>query len=88
MRDLSGVVVIAPCSAAKSYLTLCDPMDCSMAGFPEFISRSLLNLMSIEPVMPSNHLFLCRPLLLLPSILPSIKVFSSESALRIRWPKC
>ena len=49
-------------------------------------SQSLLKLMSIESVMPSNHLILCRPLLL-PSIFPSIKVFSSESALRIRWPK-
>ena len=48
-------------------------------------SQSLLKLMSIESVMPSNHLFLCRPLLL-PSIFPSIKVFSNESALRIRWP--
>ena len=44
--------------------------------------------MSIESVMPSNHLILCRPLLLLPSIFPSIRVFSNESALRIRWPKC
>ena len=43
--------------------------------------------MSIEAVMPSNHLILCHPLLLLPSIFPSIRVFSSESALRIRWPK-
>ena len=50
-------------------------------------SRSLLKLMSIESVMPSNHLILCRPLLLLPSIFPSIRVFSSESALPIRWPK-
>ena len=50
-------------------------------------SRSLLKLMSIESVMPSNHLILCRPLLLLPSIFPSIKVFSDESALHIRWPK-
>ena len=50
-------------------------------------SRSLLRLMSIESVMPSNHLILCCPLLLLPSIFPSIKVFSNESALRIRWPK-
>ena len=50
-------------------------------------SRSLLKLMSIESVMPSNHLILCHPLLLLPSILPSIRVFSSESALWIRWPK-
>ena len=51
------------------------------------ISWSLLKLMSIESVMPSNHLFLCCPLLLLPSIFPSIRVFSSELALHIRWPK-
>ena len=51
------------------------------------ISRSLLKLMSIELVMPSNHLILCLPCLLLPSIFPSIRVFSDESALRIRWPK-
>ena len=50
-------------------------------------SRSSLRLTSIESVMPSNHLILCRPLLLLPSIFPSIRVFSSESVLRIRWPK-
>ena len=50
-------------------------------------SRSLLKLMSIESVMPSNHLLLCRPLLLLPSIPPSIRVFSKESVLCIRWPK-
>ena len=50
-------------------------------------SRSLPKLMSIELVMPSNHLILCHPLLLLPSIFPSIRVFSNESALRIRWPK-
>ena len=54
-----------------------------------FITNSeiLLKLMSIESVMPSNHLILCRPLLLLPSIFPSIRVFSNESVLRIRWPK-
>ena len=50
-------------------------------------SRSLPKLMSIESVMPSNHLILCHPLLLLPSIFPNIRVFSNESALRIRWPK-
>ena len=50
-------------------------------------SQSLLKLMSIEPVMPSNHLILCCPLLLPPSIFPSIRVFSNESVLRIRWPK-
>ena len=51
------------------------------------ISWSLLKLMSIESVMPSIHLILCRPLLLLPSIFPSIRVFSNESTLHIRWPK-
>ena len=50
-------------------------------------SRSLLKLMSIEPVMPSSHLILYHPLLLLPPISPSIRVFSNESALRMRWPK-
>ena len=51
------------------------------------ISRSLLKLMSIESMMPSKHLILCHPLLLLPSIFPIIRIFSNESALRIRWPK-
>ena len=51
-------------------------------------TQSLLKLMSIKSVMQSNHLILCCPLLLLPSIFPSIRVFSSESVLRIRWPKC
>ena len=50
-------------------------------------SQSLLKLMSIELVMPSNHLILCHPLLILPSIFPSIRIFSSESVLHIRWPK-
>ena len=50
-------------------------------------SQNLLKLMSIESVIPSNHLILCHPLLLLPSIFPSIRVFSNESVLRIRWPK-
>ena len=51
-------------------------------------SRSLLKLMPIVSVMPSNHLILCHPLLLLPSILPSIRVSSNESVFHIRWPKC
>ena len=51
-------------------------------------SRSILKLMSIESVMPSNHLIPCHPLLLPPSVFPSIMVFSSESVLCIRWPKC
>ena len=54
---------------------------------PSPISRSLLKPMSIESVMPSSHLILCRPLLLLPPIPSSIRVFSNESALRMRWPK-
>ena len=60
-------------------------MDCSMQASLSFtITQSLLKLMSIESVMPSNHLILCCPLLLLPSIFPSIRVFSNESALHIR----
>ena len=67
---------------------LCDPMDCITPDFQSFtISWSLLKLMSIELVMPSNPLILCRPLLLLFSIFPSIRVFFNESALHIRWPK-
>ena len=68
--------------------TLWDPMDCIWPGFPvHHHLPSLLKLMSIELVMPSNHLILCCPLLLLPSIFPSIRVFSNESALLIRRPK-
>ena len=91
-----GRVSLSLSSASSSWVvvqllklcpTLCDPMDCSTPGSPVLpISRSLLKLMSIELVTPSNHLILC-PLLLLPSILPSIKVFSNESLLCIRWPK-
>ena len=108
------------CCVTQSYLTLCDPMDCSMPGFLSFTisqsvqfssvvqssltlcdpmtaarqaslfvanSRSQSKLMFIESVTPSNHLILYYPLLLLPSIFPSIRVFSNESALRIRWSK-
>ena len=75
-------------SVAHFCLTLCDPMDCSTLGsLSTTNSQSLLKLMSIESVMPSNHLILCCPLLLPPSIFPSIRVFSNESALCIRWPK-
>ena len=70
-------------SVVKLYPTLCDPMDCSMPGLPVTIPWSLLKLMSIVLVMPSNHLTLCHALLLLPSIFASIRVFSNESALRI-----
>ena len=78
--QFSSVIQLCP--------TLCNPMDCSMPGFPvHHNSWCLLRLMSIESVMPSNHLILCHPLLLLPSIFSSIRVFSNESALCIRWPK-
>ena len=75
-------------AVAQSCLTLCDPMKCSMPGLLSITnSQSLLKLMSIELVMPSNHLILSCPLLLLSSIFPSIRVFSNESTLRMRWPK-
>ena len=75
-------------SVAQSCLTLCNPMDgACQASMSITNSQSLLKLMSIELVMPSNHLILCCPLLLLPSIFPSIRVFSKESVLHIRWPK-
>ena len=75
-------------SVAQSCLTLCDPMNCSTPGFPVLTnSQSSLKLMSIESVMPSSHLILCHPLLLPPSIFPSIRIFSNESVLHIRWPK-
>ena len=75
-------------SVAQLCPTLCNPMDCSTPGFFVLhISWSLLKFMSIESVMPSNHLILCCPLLLLPSIFSSIRVFSKETVLPIRWPK-
>ena len=61
--------------------------DAHQASLFKTNSQSLLKFMSIESVMPSSHLILCRPLLLLPSIFPSIRVFSNESVLHIRWPK-
>ena len=76
-------------SVAQSCPALCNPMDCSTPGFPGVLhySWSLLKLMSIELMMPSNHLILL-PLLLLLSIFPSIRVFSNELTIHIRWPKC
>ena len=74
-------------SVPQSYLILCNPMGCSTPGLPVTNSQSLLKLMFIKSVIPSNHLILCHALLLLPSILPSISVFFSESELHIRWPK-
>ena len=75
-------------SAAQSCLTLCDPMIAAcQASLSITNSQSLLKLMSIESVMPSSHLILCHPLLLLPPIPPSIRVFSNESTRHRRWPK-
>ena len=73
---------ICCCSVTKSCPTLCYPIDCSMSDF-----HLLHSLMSIKSEMLSNRLLLCCPLLLLPSIFPSIRVFSNKSALHIRWPK-
>ena len=71
-----------------SHARLCDPMNRSTAGLPVHHQLpEFTQTMSIESVMPSNHLTLCLPLLLLPSIFPSIRVFLSELALRIKWPK-
>ena len=77
------------CSVTKSCPTLRNSMDSSPPGSSVlyYISQSLLKFVSIESVVLSNHLILCRPLLLLPSIFPSIGVFSNKLALCIRWPK-
>ena len=75
------------CSVAQSCLTLCDPMDCSMPGFPvlhHLLDRAQTH---VHWVSDAIHLILCCRLLLPPSIFPSIRVFSNESALHIRWPK-
>ena len=75
-------------SVAQSCPTLCNPMNhCSQASLSITNSRSLRKLMSIKLVMASNHLILCHPLLLLPPIHPSIRVFSSESTPCMRWSK-
>ena len=75
-------------SVAQLCLTLCDPMNRSIqTSLSITSSQSLPKLMSIESVMPSNHLIHCHPLLLLPPIPPSIRVFSNESILHMRWPK-
>ena len=89
---ISGVSFSVCCcacsSVAKSCRTLCNPINCTCQASLSFaISWSLLKLMPHELVMPSNHLILCCPLLLLPSFFPSIRVFPNESVLCIRWPK-
>ena len=75
-------------SVAQSCPTLCDPMNRSTPGLPVHHQLpEFTGLTSIESVMPSSHFILCRPLLLLPPIPPSIRVFSNESTLHMRWPK-
>ena len=86
-RDHLSIVPLCG-SVAQSCPTLFNPMDCSTPASLSFtITQSLLKLMSIESVVPTNHLIHCHPLLLLLSIFPRIRVFSSESALHIRWQK-
>ena len=76
------------CSVTQLCLTLCNPWTAAHQASLSFtISQSLLKLLSVELVMSSNHLILCHPLLLLPFIFPSIRVFSRELVLRIKWPK-
>ena len=91
MRLLSTCILVCTRVAVVQSLSrvcLCNFMDCSNQASLSFtISQSLIKLMSIELKMPSNHLILCPFLLLLPSIFPSIRVFFSELALCIRWPK-
>ena len=86
IRTYLLLILVSP--AAQSCPILCDPMDCSTPGFLSIInSQTLLKLMCIEPMMPFNHLILCHPLFLLPSVFPRIKIFSSELALCIKWPE-
>ena len=79
------VSVILFSSVAQSCPTLCSPMDCSMPGFP--VHHQLPELVQTPSSLPSNHFILCRPLLFLPSIFPSIRVFCNDSFLHIRWRK-
>ena len=75
-------------SVTQSCPILCDPVDCSTSGFPvHHQPREFAQLTSIMSVMPSNHLILCRPILLLPSVFPTVRVFSNKSVLHIRWRK-
>ena len=82
-----GLVVVVVQSLSHVHIFETPLTAARQASLSFTIFQRLLKLMSIESVMPSNHLILCHPLLLLPSIFPGIRVFSSESALRIRWPK-
>ena len=84
---LTQTVTVQFSSVAQSCPTVWDSTDCNTPGFPVHHQLPELKLMSIELVMPSNHLILCLPLLLLSSVFPSFRVFSNESVLHIRWPK-
>ena len=89
-NHLGLILLLLLCShlVAQLCLTLCNPMDCRcQVSLFLSLSQRLLKLMFIESMMPSNYLILCHPLLLLPSVFPSIRDFSSELVLQIRWPK-
>ena len=88
MPSLCGFSSVQPVQSLSRVQLFATPWTAAhQASLSITNSQSLLKLMSIEPVIPSNHLILCRPLLFLPSVLSSIRVFSNESALHIRWPK-
>ena len=88
MKIFQAVLFPKFSSVAQLCPILCDPMEAAhQASLSITHSQSLFKLMSVESVIPSNHLILCRPLLLLPSVFSSIRVFSNESVLYIRWPK-
>ena len=84
----SGLPLSSPVQSLSRVQLFVTPWTAACQVFLSFtVSRSLLKLMSIELVMPSNHRVFCHPLLLLPSVFPSISIFSNESALQIRWSK-
>ena len=87
LRDLLWYSSVQFSSVAQSCPTLCDPMNCSTPSLPVHHQLPEFKLTSIESVMPSSHLILYRPLLLLPPIPPSIRDFSNELTRRMRWPK-
>ena len=86
-KPVNAVVIVFVQSLSLVWLFVTPWTAACQASLSFTISWSLLKLMSIESVMPSNHLILCHPFFLLPSIFPSIRVFSNESVLRIRWPR-
>ena len=89
LRYFGVIICFQFSSVTQSCLVLCNPVDAALqTSLSVTNTRSLLKLMSIELVMPSNHLILCCPLLLPPSIFPSIRIFSNELVLCIMWPKC